>query len=254
MPAWLANTRGCINVSPHSATPASRKSTGGRSSSSRMPFSSANAASSRHTRSDMNTPLHWALLALQLCASARQHSATRIDLNRGWVFTHRNGNRSHCRFVHRLAAARFRGVLALRRSPSHLESRRRRLRLSRHRLVFPQVRSAQTTRGRDRAAPLRRHFLQGARVAQRRRDRRARGRLHRVFLRCHVASARRAICCRRHRQSSRHVHHPRLRRARRSGCLVRLVGVRRHRARRVAGALRARHRAPRISPTAAASC
>ena len=50
--AWPANIRGSMRASRSCAPPASRKSTGGRSSSSPMPSSSANGASSRHTRSE----------------------------------------------------------------------------------------------------------------------------------------------------------------------------------------------------------
>ena len=57
-----------------------------------MHSSSANAASLHHTRSE--TWIHarwlWALLALQLCASAAS-AATRIDLNRDWAFTTEKG-------------------------------------------------------------------------------------------------------------------------------------------------------------------
>ena len=143
---------------------------------------------------------------------------------------HRGGHRRSCRGLGRHGSAGH----AERRCPAHLESRRCRLRISRHRLVLPAVRAPQTTGGRNRAAALRRHVLQGARVGEWRRGGRTRGRLCRLFLRRDTASARQQSHRRGHRQPARHVHHPGFWRARRARCLVRLVGVRRHRSRRVA--------------------
>ena len=168
-----------------------------------------------------------ALLALQLCATAAS-AATRVDLNRDWDFRTEKGAGRGDGLAESHSGRHAKGERA-----AYLESRRRGLRLSRNGLVFPRVRPAQTTRGRDRPAPLRRHLLQGARVAQRRGDRFARGRLQRVFVRRHAPPARPEPARGGHRQPAGHVHHSGLWRAWCARCLVRLVGVRRHRARRV---------------------
>ena len=90
---------------------------------------------------------------------------------------HRGGHRRSCRGLGWHGSAGH----AQRRCAAHLESRRCRLRISRHGLVLPAVRAAQTTRGRNRAAALRRHVLQGARVGEWRRGGRTRGRLYRAI-------------------------------------------------------------------------
>ena len=239
MPAWPANIRGCINASPHSAKPASRKSTGGRSSWSRMLFSSANAASSHHTRSehDMNARWLWALLALQLCASAAQRrDARRSESRLGLPYRERAPT----------AAAAWHG----RRSDSATRTRSVNVPHTWNRdgadydylgtgwyfrrFDLPKLPA-------DAIAQL--HF--GATFYK------ARVWVNGVEMGAHEGgysaysfdvtphlrdrqSARRG-----HRQPARHVHHPGLWRARRAGCLVRLVGVRRHRARRVAQRARA---------------
>src|SRR6478609_6310076 len=88
-PAWPASIRACTSASRRFAKPASPTWTGGRSSWSRMPSSSANAASSLHTRSDMNHARWLAVLLSLLSVSAG--AATRIDLNRDWDFRTERG-------------------------------------------------------------------------------------------------------------------------------------------------------------------